>query len=90
MSKQARKGEGKGGRAIKGREKGREKGSKGTGHFLAFHFEYRTLPYPCISEMLFKRCFPEELFARLGPAHFNQIKLVNLQRGHRVSPGEWF
>lgn len=78
---QARKGEG-------GREgKGREKGSKVTGHPLAFHFDCCTLPYPCISEMLIKGRCPEELNARLGPAPFSQIKLVNLQRGHRFSPG---
>lgn len=83
---QARKGEGR--REGKKGKKGREKGSKATGHPLAFHFDYRTLPYPCISEMLVKGRCPEELNARLGPAPFSQIKLVHLQRGHRFSPGE--
>lgn len=83
---------GEDGRAKKGTgEAGeREKGSKVAGRSLAFHFNYRASPYPCISEMLIKRCFPEELSARLGLARFSQIKLVNLQRGHRFSPGEWF
>lgn len=50
----------------KGEEKEeREKGSKVSGHSLAFHFGYRALPYPCISEMLIKGRFPEELSARL-------------------------
>lgn len=37
--------------------------------------------------MLIKGRCPE-LNARLGPAPFSQIKLVNLQRRHRFSPGE--
>lgn len=88
---QARKGDGRG-REGKGREKRRQgrRGSKVTGHSLAFHFNCCTLPYPCISEMLIKGRFPEELSARLEPARFSQIKLVNLQRGHCFSPGEWF
>jgi len=48
----------------KGVEKAREKGSKVTGHSLAFHFDYHTLPYPRISEMLIKGHFPESLRAR--------------------------
>ena len=58
---QARKGEGRGreGGRAKGEEKAREKGSKVTGHSLAFHSDYHTLPYPCNSEMLIKGHFPE-------------------------------
>lgn len=60
-------------RAREGGEEGKVEGSKVTGHSLAFHLDYRTLPYPCISEMLIKRCFPEGLSARLGTARLTRL-----------------
>lgn len=64
------------GEVGRAREEGREgegEVKQGHGHSLAVHFNYRTLPYPCISEMLIKGCFPEELSARLGPAHSTRL-----------------
>lgn len=63
------------GEVVRAREEGRGEGEvkQGHGHSLAVHFNYRTLPYPCISEMLIKGCFPEELSARLGPAHSTRL-----------------
>lgn len=78
------------GRAREGRGESKGEGKQGHRSFSCFPLGYRTLPYPCISEMLIKGQFPEELSARLGPARFRQIKFINLQRGHRFSPGEWF
>lgn len=56
------------GQQEKGEEVAREKGSKVTGHSLAFHSGYHTLPYPGSSEMLIKGQVPEELSAVLRPA----------------------
>lgn len=56
------------GQQGKGEEVAREKGSKVTGHSLAFHPSYHTLPYPGSSEMLIKGQVLEELSAVLRPA----------------------
>lgn len=68
-----KKERGEEGRAGEEGGEGEGEVKQGHGHSLAVHFDYRSLPYPCISEMLIKGRFPEKLSARLGLAHSTRL-----------------
>lgn len=78
------------GRAREGREEGKGEGKQGHWSFSCFPLQLSHFTLAMHFWDANKGRFPDELSARLGPARFNQNKLVNLQRGHRFSPGEWF